>query len=83
MTHYHYLTLEQRGAVERILRARAATPEQLRLALERLHAPDYGVCIECRADIGYVRLEDDPDALHCQACARLPTVFQPERPVSG
>jgi RNA polymerase-binding transcription factor DksA len=72
MTHYHYLTLEQRAALERIIRARAGTPAALSLALERLHAPDYGVCIDCRADISYVRLEADPDALHCAACARLP-----------
>lgn len=72
MTHYHYLTLEQRAELERIIRSRSATPLQLELALRRLHAPDYGVCIECRADISYARLEADPDALHCQACARLP-----------
>jgi RNA polymerase-binding transcription factor DksA len=72
MTHYHYLTLEQRAALEAIIRARAATQPQLLSALERLHQPDYGVCIECRADIAFARLEADPDALHCQACARLP-----------
>jgi RNA polymerase-binding transcription factor DksA len=77
MTHYHYLTLEQRAALERIIRSRAATPLQLELALGRLHAPDYGACIECRGDISYVRLEADPDALHCQACARLPIKPQP------
>ena len=71
--HYHYLTLEQRGALEKMLRARIQEPKRLEEALERLHAPDYGVCIECGADIGYVRLEADPSALHCQACSRLPT----------
>jgi RNA polymerase-binding transcription factor DksA len=70
--HYHYLTLEQRSALERIIRSRAASQPQLELALQRLHAPDYGVCIECRKDTSFVRLEADPDALHCQACARLP-----------
>jgi RNA polymerase-binding transcription factor DksA len=72
MTHYHYLTLEQRAALEQIIRERASSRPQLRAALERLHMPDYGVCIECRRDIAYARLETDPDALHCQACARLP-----------
>ena len=72
MTHYHYLTLEQRASLERIIRSRVATQPQLRSALDRLHTPDYGVCIECRKDIAYARLEADPDALHCQACARLP-----------
>jgi len=74
MTHYHYLTLEQRAALERIIRERAASQPQLSAALERLHMPDYGVCIECGKDIAYARLEADPDAPHCQACARLPTV---------
>jgi len=78
-THYHYLTLEQRAALEQIIRARAATQPQLRSALERLHTPDYGVCIECRKDIEYTRLETDPDALHCQACARLP-ISSPAKP---
>lgn len=69
--HYRYLTLEQRSALER--RLRASSPERhLQAALQRLHQPDYGVCIECGKDIGFVRLEADPDALHCGACARLP-----------
>jgi RNA polymerase-binding transcription factor DksA len=49
-----------------------AAPAQLASALARLHQPDYGVCIECGKDIGYDRLEADPDALHCKACASLP-----------
>lgn len=77
MIHHHYLTLEQRGALERIIRSRNASPARLKLALERLHAPDYGVCIECRRDIGYDRLEADPDALHCKACSRLPVTDAP------
>ena len=72
MAHYHYLTLEQRANLERIIRSRAASPKALERALAQLHAPDYGVCIECGKDIGYDRLEADPDALHCKACARLP-----------
>jgi RNA polymerase-binding transcription factor DksA len=30
------------------------------------------VCIECGKDIAFVRLEAQPDALHCGDCARLP-----------
>ena len=70
--HYHYLTLEQRESIERIIRARIVAQPQLKEALERLHAPDYGVCIECGKDIAFVRLEADPAALHCQDCSRLP-----------
>ena len=70
--HYHYLTIEQRESLERLIRSRSSGKAQLDAALERLHQPDYGVCIECGKDIGFVRLEADPSALHCQACARLP-----------
>lgn len=70
--HYHYLTLEQRAALERRMRASSPDERHLQAALQRLHQPDYGVCIECAKDIGFVRLEADPDALHCGACARLP-----------
>jgi RNA polymerase-binding transcription factor DksA len=39
------------------------------MAWQRLHQPDYGVCIECGRDITFVRLQADPDALHCVDCA--------------
>jgi RNA polymerase-binding transcription factor DksA len=81
MVHHHYLTLEQRAVLEGLIRSRVAAPRELQTALDRLHAPDYGVCIECRGDIGYDRLEADPDALHCKACARLP--IAPGRGPSG
>ena len=70
--HYHYFTLKQRDALEAQIRARTSNEPALRLALERLHQPDYGVCIECGKDIAFVRLQADPDALHCADCARLP-----------
>ena len=71
--HYHYLTLEQRAALEAQIRARTAGGPALQAALERLRQPDYGVCIECGADITFMRLQEDPGALHCGDCARLPT----------
>ena len=70
--HYHYLTLEQRDAIEQRMRATASGERALQAALQRLHQPDYGVCIECGKDIAFVRLQEDPDALHCGDCARLP-----------
>ena len=72
-THlYHYLTLEQRDALERRVRAASPGGRDLQDALQRLRQPDYGVCIECGQDIAFVRLEAEPDALHCSDCARLP-----------
>jgi RNA polymerase-binding transcription factor DksA len=70
--HYHYLTLEQREALEKLIRSRIGAQPDVAAALERLHQPDYGVCIECCKDIAFVRLEADPAALHCASCARLP-----------
>jgi RNA polymerase-binding transcription factor DksA len=75
--HYHYLTIEQRETLEKLIRSRIGGGTQLATALERLHQPDYGVCIECGKDIGFVRLEADPWALHCQACGRLPVSPRP------
>ena len=70
--HYHYLTVEQRESLEHQIRIRITGEPQLKDALGRLHAPDYGTCIECGKDIAFVRLEEDPAALHCRDCARLP-----------
>ena len=70
--HYHYLTIEQRDTLEKLIRSRTGAGAPLDAALERLHQPDYGVCVECREDIGFERLEGDPSALHCRICARLP-----------
>ena len=69
---YHYLTLEQREALEQQIRAQLPDSAQRQEALARLHQPGYGECIECGADIGFARLLADPYALHCRACARLP-----------
>ena len=70
--HYHYLPLEQRDSIEQRFRAASRDERELRSALERLRQPDYGVCIECGSDIAFVRLQENPDALHCADCARLP-----------
>ena len=70
--HYHYLTIEQRETLEKLIRARFGAGTRLDAELARLHQPDYGVCIECGKDIGFARLQTDPSALHCQTCARLP-----------
>ena len=70
--HYHYFTLEQRNALEKQIRATMKSELTLQAALQRLQEPDYGVCIECGRDIAFVRLRNDPAALHCGDCARLP-----------
>ena len=75
--HYHYLTIEQRETLANLIRSVPGV--QLEIALKRLHRPDYGVCIDCGKDIGFVRLKADPWTLHCQACALLPISASEQR----
>ena len=70
--HYRYLTIEQRESLVNLIRSQFVPGAQREIALGRLHQPDYGVCIECGNDIGFVRLKADPWTLHCRACALLP-----------
>jgi RNA polymerase-binding transcription factor DksA len=67
VTHYHYLTIEQRERLQGILQGRLSEVGE---ALARLHTPDYGVCTHCGADIPYVRLEADPLLRRCPACEK-------------
>jgi RNA polymerase-binding transcription factor DksA len=64
--HYHYLTIEQRETLERLIRSQGAGDANE--TLRRLHSPGYGVCRGCGADIPYVRLAAQPAALYCAAC---------------
>jgi len=64
--HYHYFTLEQRSTLARLL---SELPEgQRQPALQRLQAPDYGVCEACGADIPFVGLMSDPLRKRCRDC---------------
>lgn len=49
--------------------ALARTSRERELALERLGAGTYGLCIDCRADIDAARLEVRPQAIRCTGCA--------------
>ncbi len=69
--HYRYLTIEQRERIAQVIRA-SVPASGLAQALERLRTPAFGVCLECGRDIGFARLEEDPGALHCEPCSRLP-----------
>ena len=60
--HYHYLTLEQRSALARVM---SNLPEDQRKALRE---PDYGVCRTCGGDIAFVRLLAEPLARLCRDC---------------
>jgi len=74
--HYHYFTLEQRDALEAEIRARTASEPALQMALQRLHQPDYGVCIECGRDITFVRLQAESGRPALRRLRRLPVKQQ-------
>ena len=65
--HYHYFTLEQRSALEQAIRSQLAEPD-MKVALERLRSPEFGVCESCGADIPFVRLAGDPLLKRCPSC---------------
>ncbi len=66
---YHYFTLEQRANLESVIRSQMLAPPALAGALERLHAPDYGICVRCGAEIPYVRLVQAPALQYCRSCS--------------
>ena len=66
--HYHYFTLEQRESLASLMRQRFEG-ESLRMALEQLRDPGYGICASCGADIPFVKLEENPAARTCRRCA--------------
>jgi RNA polymerase-binding transcription factor len=41
---------------------------EIELALNRLAAGDYGICVNCGGDIEYERLKAYPTAVRCLAC---------------
>ena len=43
--------------------------DALGLALARLHEPGFGLCTDCAVPIPFERLEVEPQALRCVACA--------------
>jgi DnaK suppressor protein len=65
--HYHYFTIEQRQALARAIGSRIDEPG-MSAALERLHAPDYGVCESCGRDIAFVQLMANPRLRRCASC---------------
>lgn len=66
--HYHYFTLEQRANLESLIRSQMIERPAMADALQRLHTPDYGVCVRCGGDIPYARLMQYPAAEHCSVC---------------
>ncbi|HEX2566752.1 MAG TPA: TraR/DksA C4-type zinc finger protein [Burkholderiales bacterium] len=66
--HYHYFTIEQREALERLIRSSMAGRPEMTSALARLHSAEYGVCEACGGDIPYTKLTADPLQRRCARC---------------
>ena len=53
-------------------------------ARRRLHTPEFGICVDCEADIPYTRLRANPAAIRCVSCQdrfeREHTVAPPRTP---
>lgn len=45
------------------------TLDRIEAALGRLDAGEYGLCLSCGGQIGYVRLDQDPSRALCGRCA--------------
>ena len=65
--HYHYFTLEQRNALREVILSRLEDRER-DPALDRLRAPDYGVCDTCGTDIPFSVLLGNPLLRRCAGC---------------
>jgi DnaK suppressor protein len=50
-------------------RRRKLELQQIKSALQRMEAGEYGYCVRCGAEIALKRLEFDPAALLCIRCA--------------
>ena len=61
--------VESMDAVEIAQAARDATElAAIDSALQRLDTPDFGICIDCGAEIELARLLAEPTVLRCTAC---------------
>lgn len=61
--------VDSMDAIEIASTARDATElAAIDSALQRLDAPDFGVCIDCSADIEPARLMAEPTVVRCTAC---------------
>ncbi len=64
------------------LNTQALELRRVEAALKRMAEGHYGECIDCGDDIGYARLEAEPDALRCITCQERYEKQQPVRPTT-
>ncbi|QTD57726.1 TraR/DksA C4-type zinc finger protein [Parasphingorhabdus cellanae] len=62
--------MQQQEMAQAEARRRANDLARIDIALKRMDEDEYGWCAECGEPIAYKRLEIDPAAALCVACAR-------------
>jgi len=62
--------MQQQAMAQAAARLTAMEEQRIRTALKRMAAGDYGYCMNCDEEIAEGRLQADPSALTCIACAR-------------
>lgn len=62
--------LQQQAMSQAAARLTAMEQRRIETALERIASGDYGYCMHCDEEIALGRLQVDPSALTCIACAQ-------------
>ena len=62
--------MQQQAMIQAAARLSAMEARRIRTALNRMASGEYGYCISCEEEIAERRLQVDPSALTCIACAR-------------
>jgi DnaK suppressor protein len=62
--------MQQQAMAQAAKRLTDQEEQRIRTALSRIATGDYGYCVQCDEDIAAGRLNADPSALTCIACAR-------------
>ena len=63
--------LEDSEVVDALGNEARAEINKISAALQRMDAGEFGICVECGADIDLGRIDAHPYARHCIDCARL------------
>jgi DnaK suppressor protein len=63
--------MQQQAMAQASTRRTEVELQRIRTVISRLRSGDYGYCVKCAEEIAERRLEIDPAALICIACARV------------
>ncbi len=61
--------INNKSVAEAALREAKDRLARLNVAMRRIHAPDFGICVRCKGEIPYKRLLLMPDSTKCVRCS--------------